>query len=202
MPDPFPNPEQTNPSLLRRIKDRRNENAWSEFDALYRPMLRRFARIRGLGDADTEDVVQYCMTSICMNIEKFTYDPSRGRFKSWLRTMVNNRCRDLLRSRRQPTAEINAADQVPADDASPQEAFDRIWIDEHVNHCLRTIRREVDEPTFMAFQRYVLEGQPADDVCRELELTPERLYKIKWRLTKLLRERVRDLIGDDHHWPD
>jgi RNA polymerase sigma-70 factor (ECF subfamily) len=200
-PEQFDLTKQTNPGLLRRIKDPRDENAWSEFDALYRPMLLRFARTRGFSAADSDDVVQYCMTSICAHLERFTYDPTRGRFKSWLRTMVNNRCRDLLRTRRQPTANLAAADQLPASDALPEEAFDRIWIDEHVNHCLRILGREVDETSFTAFQRYVIEGRPAEEVCRETALTPDQLYKIKWRLTKRLRQQMRDLLGDDCDLP-
>lgn len=200
MSDSYGNVDQTDPGLLRRIKDRGNKAAWSEFDVLYRPMLLRFARSRGLPSEDAEDIVQHCMASVCAHIEQFSYDPTRGRFKSWLRTMVNNRCRDLLRIHRHCTVILTEADQLPAADPSPDEAFDKIWLDEHVNHCLRIIRQEVDEATFAAFERYVLRDQPVEQVCRELALMPDQLYKIKWRLTKRLREALRELLGDDSDW--
>ena len=200
MSNSYEHADHTDPGLLRRIKDRDNKTAWIEFDVLYRPMLQRFAKARGLSADDAEDVVQYCMASVCAHIEQFSYDPTRGRFKSWLRTMVNNRCRDLLRIHRHSTVVLTEADHLPAADPLPDEAFDKIWTEEHVNHCLRIIRREVDEQTFLAFERYVLQGQPAEQVCRELALMPDQLYKIKWRLTKRLREGMRDLVGDDGDW--
>lgn len=189
--------EQTNPSLIRKIKDRGNVRAWTQFDSLYRPMLRRFARARGFSDADVEDVVQHCMTAICMNIEKFNYDPARGRFKSWLRTLVNNRCRDLVRSRRAPTADVDQLDAVVHDANTPADAFDKIWIEEHFNHCLHRLCEEVDHQDFTAFHRYAVEGQSPEEVCRDLAITRDYLYKLKWRLTKRLGEWMRELVGEE-----
>jgi RNA polymerase sigma-70 factor (ECF subfamily) len=198
--EPGDNLAHTNPDLLRSIKNRGNDRAWSEFDALYRPMLRRFAQARGLSPEDAEDVVQFCMASICTHIEQFTYDPARGRFKSWLRTMVNNRCRDLLRARRPPAVDLGAAGEIPAVETPPEDAFHKIWIDEHINHALRMIRSEVDETTFNAFQAYVLDGRPVEQVCREHTVSPDHLYKVKWRLTRRLRQVMRDLTGDESDW--
>ena len=45
----------TRASLLLRIRDPKDNAAWKEFDAIYRPMLQRFARTMGLGAADAED---------------------------------------------------------------------------------------------------------------------------------------------------
>ena len=95
----------TRASLLLRIKDRSDAQAWHEFDVLYRPMLNRFARSRGLNDADAEDVVQHCMMAVQKHIAHFEYDPTQGRFKGWLRTLVNNRIRNLLRDRKEALAE-------------------------------------------------------------------------------------------------
>ena len=195
------NPEQTNPSLIRRIKVADNQSAWNEFDTLYRPMLRRFAKARGLGEADVEDVVQHCMTAVYVHIEGFTYDPRRGRFKSWLRTLVNNRCRDLLRSKRATPVELKEAEAVESNKDSPEDAFEKIWIEEHLNHCMRKMSDEVDEPTFTAFRRYVLDGHSVEEVCRDLKLTPNQLYKIKHRLTSRLRELMDQLVGEEFALP-
>ena len=56
--------DKTRVTLLHRIKDPDNIRAWEEFDAIYRPMLERFAMGRGLDHAAAEDVVQQCMTAI------------------------------------------------------------------------------------------------------------------------------------------
>ena len=83
--------DTTRPSLLIRIRNREDQAAWVTFDHIYRPMLYRFAQSRRLGHEDAEDVVQHCMSAIQEHIGRFDYDPDRGRFKAWLRTMVDNR---------------------------------------------------------------------------------------------------------------
>lgn len=191
-------PDATNPSLLRRIRSRDNKQAWNQFDELYRPMLRRFAAARGLPEADVDDVVQHCMTAVYVHIDGFTYDPQRGRFKGWLRTLVNNRCRDLLRAKMGLTFDAEKLDEVPSAHESPEDAFERIWADEHLNHCLRTVQGEVSQKVFGAFRRYALESQPAEEVCRDFGITPNQLYKLKHQLTHRLRELMEQMIGRSH----
>jgi RNA polymerase sigma-70 factor (ECF subfamily) len=189
--------QTTRASLLVRIKDRRNSAAWGEFDAIYRPMLHRFAMSRGLDDAAAEDVVQQCMTAIQEHIEGFDYDPTKGRFKGWLRTLVNNRVRNWARDRHERPAESQDFKRDQAREPSPEEAFDNLWMEEHLRHALRLVRDEVDQTTFKAFQHYVMEEQPAEKVCEELKVTANQLYKIKWRLTQQLGEKMKELLGEE-----
>ena len=112
--------DTTRPSLLLRLRDRSNADAWRTFDAIYRPILRRFAQGWGLGDEDTEDVVQYCMVAVLDHISAFHYDPAKGRFKAWLHTLVNNRVRDLLRNRRERSVATSYVGSLPADGPSPE----------------------------------------------------------------------------------
>ncbi len=184
----------TRASLILRIRDRRDATAWREFDAIYRPMLYRFATMRGLDHAGAEDVVQHCMIAIQEHIVRFDYDPKKGRFKGWLKTMVNNRVRNLLRDRHEQPAESQDFKRDQQREQSPEDVFEKLWVDEHLKHCLRLVREEVEPATFTAFQRYVIEEQPVEKVCEELEMTANQVYKIKWRVTQKLGERMKELV--------
>jgi RNA polymerase sigma factor (sigma-70 family) len=188
--------ETTRVSLLLRIRDRRDARSWEEFDGLYRPMLYRFAVMRGLDHAEAEDVVQHCMTVIQEHIARFDYDPRKGRFKGWLRTMVHNRVRNLLRDRHEQTAESQDFKRDQAREQPPEEMFDRVWMEEHLKHCLLLMRNEVEEASFAAFRLYVIEERPVDEVCKELNMTTNQLYKVKWRLTQKLAEKMKELMAD------
>lgn len=186
--------DTTRPSLLLRIRDRADVGAWRTFDALYRPMLERFARGRGLRPEDAEDVAQHCLTVIADRIGDFSYDPQKGRFKGWLRTLVNNRVRNLLRQRAAgPLSAAELAD-LGDDAAAPDEAFDRIWLEEHLWHCLRELEGEVEETTFRAYKRHVIEQAGVEEVCRELNISAKNLYTIKWRLTQRVAAKMRELL--------
>jgi len=184
----------TRASLLIRIKDVHNAEAWTEFDGIYRPLLRRFATAGGLGESDMEDVVQDCMAAIHMHIEGFDYDLKKGRFRGWLRTVVNNRVRTLRKKRRHPVVERQELKRIDSREETPEALFDRMWMEEHLKHCLRLVREEVDERTFVAFRHYVMEEWPVETVCKTLGMTRNQVYKIKWRVTARLQERMSELI--------
>ncbi len=186
--------DTTRPSLLLRIRDRSDADAWRTFDAIYRPMLHRFAKSNKLSDADADDITQQCLTVISEKMAEFPYDRSKGKFKSWLRTMVNNRVRNLWRDRRERQAETGAFRNLEQPDPPPDEEFDRIWMQEHLWHCLRELQSEVERPTYLAFQHYVVEQWPIERVCSELSMTPNNVYTIKWRLTEKVAAKMKTLL--------
>lgn len=191
--------DTTRISLLLRIRDRNDSAAWSQFDAIYRPMLRRFVRAAGLDRAATDDVVQDCMVAIHRHIDTFEYDPGRGRFKGWLRTLVRNRVTDYFRARRARQQTHELLDATPGErEPLPDEGFERVWRQEHVRYCLEAISAEVEPETMAAFRAVAIEQQPVEAVCHQLGMTPGQVHGIKWRVTGKLRERMRALLGEDY----
>lgn len=186
--------DTTRPSLLLRIRDRADIGAWGTFDAIYRPMLYRFARASGLNTDDAEDVAQQCFAVISDRIAEFSYDPQKGRFKGWLRTLVNNRVRNLRRDRKDRQAGTADLRQAQQREPSPDEVFEKIWMEEHLWQCLRELRAEVEETTFQAYQAYVIEQQPIEEVCAALQLKPNNVYTIKWRLTERVSAKMKELL--------
>jgi RNA polymerase sigma-70 factor (ECF subfamily) len=187
--------DTTRASLLLRIRERDNSQAWSEFVRLYRPILLTYARARGLAQHDAEDVAQHCLALIYRKIDRFDYDPRRGRFRSWLRRMVNNRVSNVLARRREITDRADALD-LQGREASPVETWDRIWLTEHLRFCCERVRRRVQPSTYEAFRRVAVEGQTVHDVCHALALTPNQVYLAKCRVTQHLRELMTELYGD------
>lgn len=190
--------DTTRASLLLRLRDRADAEAWTVFDRIYRPMLTRYALHMGLGRDDAEDVVQQSLTAVANHIGSFDYDPDKGRFKGWLRTLVQNKVRNALRIRKPAAAESGALRALPDEEQSPSEAFERLWMQEHLWHCLNEIRTEVEEPTYRAFEAYVLNQRPAEDVARELGFTVNHVYTIKWRLTEKVAAKMKDLVDGVH----
>lgn len=186
----------TRPSLLLRIRDPHDATAWEVFDSIYRPMLRRYAIGRGPSDAEAEDIAQQCVADVHRKIGEFEYDPAKGRFKGWLKTMVANRVRNHWRDRRERQADTRLFERNAASEPSPDERFEQLWMHEHLWHRFRAIQREVDQSTSRAFEGYVLRLRPIDEVCEELGLTVQNVYTIKWRLTEKVARRMKELLGE------
>ena len=47
---------------------------------------------------------------------------------------------------------------------------------------------------FAAFVQYVIEEQPVEQVRRDFELSPNRVYNSKWQLTRKLSEKMKELL--------
>lgn len=189
--------ETTHESLLIRLRDDGDVAAWRTFDSVYRPLLYRYALAQGVEHNDAEDVVQQSMAAVHQHIASFDYDPSRGRFKSWLRTLVHNKVCDLRARRRELHAASGDIRERVAQQDSPEEAFERIWMQEHLWHCLRELRGEVNDSTYQAFIGYVVEQRPIEDVARETGLERGHVYTIKWRLTEKIAQKMKTMVGDE-----
>src|SRR3954469_3064355 len=79
----------TRASLLVRLKSgepKDRELAWSEFLARYGPIIGGFAKRCGASWQDIEDIIQDVTQSFFAVSGEFAYDPTKGRFRGWLKT--------------------------------------------------------------------------------------------------------------------
>src|SRR5207249_4043518 len=86
----------TSASLLMRICQPGDGEAWKRFVRLYSPMLYGWARQMGLQDADAVDLVQEVFTILVQKLPEFRYDAQR-RFRGWLWTVTRNKWREKCR---------------------------------------------------------------------------------------------------------
>ncbi len=190
--------DATRPSLLLRIRDPQDADSWSNFVDLYSPLLLRYARKRGLQEADAADVTQDVLVQLAKSIRSFEYRPERGRFRDWLGTVVRHR---VLRFFKREANQARRADGEWLDDL-PATQQDSDWSDAfnaHIlNAALEHVRPHFEETTWEAFRLAWLEQQPATTVAEKLDVPVAGVYLAKSRVLKRLREEVM-LIAED--WP-
>ena len=102
----------------------------------------------------------------------------------------------MLPAARPQTAESQDFKRDQAREQPPEEMFDKLWMEEHLKRCLMLVRNEVEEATFTAFRLYVIEERPVEEVCKDLNMTTNQLYKVKWRLIQKLGEKMKELMAD------
>ena len=79
----------TRASLLLRLRDSEDHEAWVEFVTLYEPIIYRLMRQNGLQDADARDVMQELLLTISRSIDR--WEPrAGGSFRGWLRRVARN----------------------------------------------------------------------------------------------------------------
>lgn len=183
-------------TLLRQIRQPLNTQAWHDFVDLYAPLVYAFCRRCGLQNADAEDVSQQVFLQVSRAMERFEYDPGKGRFRSWLGTVVANAVRRHFRKR--PPAPL--LDGLAGTDAQSQEAFDSEWRDAFNSHVFRTacdrVRGEFDATTWRAFEAVWLEHSSPRQVAETLKKPPHWVYQAKYLVLKRLKQEVQFLAED------
>ncbi len=187
-------------SLLARLRDGADVQAWSDFVNLYAPLVYGMARRSGLQDADAADLTQDVLRALVCAVPQFRYDPARGRFRGWLFTVARNQLRKFLNARRRrpvttggPTAEalLQQAAAPEEEAAWEQEYQARLFelASERVRDCFRPA-------TWQAFWRSAVEGEDAGAVAASLGMSVGAVYIARTRVLARLRQEVRLLEGE------
>ena len=187
--------ESTRPTLLERVRDPRDTAAWREFDRLYSPLIFRYVVRQGVRNADAEELAQDCMKDLAKLLPRFVYSPQKGRFKAYLKTLVDHRVARFRRRVKPALTSRSRLERVVATTGSNAD-WDGLWMREHLLHCLRALESKSTDVTVKAFRLYALDEWPIERVCRHLGLTPNQVYLAKSRMTRRLRAALRDQIGD------
>lgn len=192
----------TRSSLLVRLRDPRDAQAWSEFVDLYAPLVYRFGCKQGLQDADAADLTQESLRAVAGAIGRLDYDPKRGSFGGWLFTIVRNRLRDFFEKRGRhahgtgDSVMLDWLEQQPDRQATITKEWDR----EHERQLLLTaaqrIRGQFQHGTWQAFWRTTVDGQSGKDVAQALGMTVAAVYLAKSRVMARLKEAVRQLQAE------
>ncbi len=94
------NQYQTRVTLLAKLKKHENEQAWLEFESIYRGFILSLILRMGINPEDAEDISQAVLTKVWQKIEDFEYNQNKGKFHNWLAAMTRNTVKDFFRTRK------------------------------------------------------------------------------------------------------
>ena len=182
----------TQATLLERLRDGDAVMAWEEFFQRYWRLIFLAARERGCREHTAEEIVQEVMLSVFRQRDVFRYDPQRGRFRDWLRTVVRN---TVAEHRRGPSQRVRAhggdsQDQLPepAGETPPDAAWEAAFEEAMLAALLDCVRREVTPETYQAFELLALDELSGRQVARITGLTRNAVYLARKRVLKRLQE--------------
>jgi RNA polymerase sigma factor (sigma-70 family) len=186
----------TRPSLLARIKDTGDRQAWAEFVDIYAPLIYGFALKQGLQDADAADLTQEVLGAVARSAARLDYDPARGTFRGWLFRVVRNELADFGAARRRhrpgsgDTAVKRRLEEEPAPSEDEVAAWEREYERQLFALACEQVRRDFQESTWQAFWLTAIQGKSGKDVAGLLGMTTAAVYLAKRRVTERLREQI------------
>lgn len=188
----------THATLLARLAHGAESVAWEEFHQRYGALIRSFARRQYLQPADCDDVLQEVLLSLTRVLPGFSYDPSKGKFRSYLKTVT---LRAIFKRKLRGKGEVNLEHieektQAASVDEVIEQHWEAEWRDYHVRLAMRTIQVEFSAADREAFERYARCGADAKSVAADLGLSVDQVYQAKsrivCRLVELIDAQVRD----------
>ena len=183
----------TPPSLLERLRQAPERQAWDRFVDVYTPLLFAWAGRLGLTGHDAADLVQDVFATLVEKLPEFQYDPQRS-FRAWLKTVLVNRWRKLQRraavEKRSPGADLNAVAAAPEVPEFEVEEY-RGYL---VRRALAVMEAEFQPVTWKACCESVVRDRPVAAVAAELGITVNAVYLARSRVLRRLREELSGLF--------
>lgn len=191
---------ETRPTLLDRLRDPADQEAWREFDARYRDLILNYCRMRGLQPQDAEDVCQAVLIGFTRAAGEFRYDPKRGRFRSYLgRAVAHAIQRHLARKYgKHPLDEdsARALDGLVQDDSVHDVEWEREWMMHHYRRAMRTVR-ETFEPRSVEVFEHLRDGLDAQQTADRFGISVQAVNKIKQRIRLRMIELIERQVTEE-----
>jgi RNA polymerase sigma factor (sigma-70 family) len=196
------NADTTNPTLLNRLGDWRDHEAWVTFVTRYDPVIRSVSRRYGLDAELTEELCQRVWIDLARRMRTYRYDPGKT-FRGWLRRLCQSRAIDLLRQKK--AGALASLDDQSArsllDDATAGMELDDTAASER-HQLLRqaqqvqvAVRQRVSERTWQVFWSIAILGQSVRETSAAAGLSYYAAFAAEKRVGHMLREEGHRLLA-------
>jgi RNA polymerase sigma-70 factor, ECF subfamily len=195
----------TDPELLERVRDWRDNQAWARFVGHYEPRLRAICRAYGLIGASADDCCQQVWIKLASAMRRFHYDPGRG-FGRWLRVYFHCRLKDILRASRGQGRDVPMTEDVAFNRCRPEPDSDDEPCDPEILAMLRraeevqdAVRSRVTPENWDVFRLIAIEDCPIADTAALLGREYTTVYRAYKRVSRMIADerRRRDAIAGD-----
>ena len=188
---------ETSESLILRIRDPQDALAWSQFMAIYEPVVYRLSRRRGLQHADAEDLCQQVFLSVARAVESWKSEQDGPRFRNWLARVTRN-------------AILNAMTRTKPDRSSGTSSVQDLLLDlpdsgnmttaimnesrmEAFRWAAQQIQPEFTESTWRMFHETTIGGRCVSEVSSELGCSTGAVYVARCRVMQRIKDKVNEV---------
>jgi RNA polymerase sigma-70 factor, ECF subfamily len=191
----------TSRTLLMRVREPADRQAWEEFVNRYAPKIFNWCRRYQLQESDAADVTQDVLVKLVRAMQEFQYDQTKGSFRGWLKTVTANAVSDLVGKWKRVGrgSGDTAVGQILAT-IEDQRAIEALSAEIEACHrqellaeAERLVEPHVQAHTWQVYRLAAVEQRKAADVAEELGMPVSEVYVAKSRVMKMLRDAVKQI---------
>ena len=173
-------PDSTRQTLLAHLKSG-DENAWNEFYKAYRGLVWLKGSDYNLTNAEQQDLLSDVMVAFFNAQGKFTYDPSKGKFRFYFRKLVTSCCIRILRKRMESIDDkeddSNSQAVIPDPSTEPDDSQGlQEWRVCLMRQAIEQVKKSMDSRKMQCFIRCKLKDESPVTVAKELDISLATAY--------------------------
>lgn len=189
----------THTTLLARLSEGIDPTAWKEFHDRYLDLIKGFAGRYGLQPADCDDTAQEVFLALTKSMAGFVYDPARGKFRSYLKTVSLRIIFQILRQKRdqKPLGRLEKTYRGAFSDSKVEKMWETEWRRYHMRQAIGRIESEFNDKDRLAFSSYVIRNRSVEETAKKLGLSVDQVYQAKSRIIKRLSQMIAEQIKSE-----
>lgn len=192
MTHPWPD---TNDTLIARLQNPADRQAWHEFASLYEPIIFRFAKRRGLQDADAEDITQRVLWAVARAADRWEPGTSRGRFRGWLARVTSNAVINMVSREQQVRGSGRSSvhellEQTPEASGDVSAEWQHGRRCELFRHAAARVKNKFTDAAWQAFWLTAVDGLSGVEASERLGISIGAVYAARSRVLAKIRMAV------------
>lgn len=193
---------ETRDSLLVQVQDPANREAWEMFARIYRPVIVRIARARGLQHADAQDLSQQVLMAVASAIGDWEKRDESTRFRHWLSRVTKNAILNALTRRPRDQAVGGSSVEELLREAVDCDGETTALIETELRRELylraaERVRVEFRPDSWQAFELSITGDLSTEEIAYELGKSVGAIYTARSRIMFRLREVISELGEQD-----
>lgn len=163
-----------------------DDSAWKRFNDIYSPLIRLHGHDCGLDSDSLDDLVQEVLISVASNTQNFTYDPAKGRFRDFLRSIIRHRANDILRKKYR----IGKVPVIEMDNPSLDDLFLEEWQKHVEKTALDMLKKNISAKHYQIYELLVIHRKRVKEVASFFGLPEQTIYSIRKRTEEKLKQII------------
>jgi RNA polymerase sigma-70 factor (ECF subfamily) len=193
---------KTRRSLISRLRNVGDQDAWQEFFDTYWKLIYSVARKAGCTEQEAEDVVQETTVTVTKCIQEYRYDPKVCSFKNWLRQKTQWRIIDQVRKRPpkfvegcappSDTSNTPPIERIPDPETLELDSvWDQEWQKNLIDAAMERVKGRVKPEHYQIFYLSAVRHLGPKRIAETMGVSFAQVYVVRHRVAALVRKEVR-----------
>lgn len=186
-------------SLILRVRDTHDADAWEEFVQIYEPMIKNIAARLGLASEDRDDACQTVLLNLTNSIDQWQTDAKQASFRRWLYRVAKNTILNYLKSKPHLWAHHHRTGHEPLIEGIEQldANYEIEFLRQTLFYLAEKIKPDFEPTNWSAFWLTYSQQMSVTKAASTLGISKSRVYVARSRIIKRLKLEALRLNEND-----